>query len=87
MFNAEQSRRLDEFVGEAAVALHEPMMALVKEIADQVMTEKFGKVWDVAELHAAQARVHTVTERDVAREVTSRLITRLMNPHASPETV
>ncbi len=87
MFSADQSRKLDEFVAEAAVALHEPMMALVKEITAAVMTEKFGKVWDVAELHAAEMRVHTVTEKDVAREVTSRLVERLMNPHASPETV
>ena len=87
MFSAGQSRKLDEFVMEAAVALHEPMMALVKEISDQVMEQKFGKVWDVAELHAAEVRVHTVTERDVAREMTSRLVERLMNPHALPETV
>lgn len=83
MFSAEQSRRLDEVVGELASTVHEPMMALVKEFSDSVMEEKFGKVWDVAELHAAEARVYSVTEKDVARELTSRLMERLLNPHAS----
>lgn len=83
MFSAEQSRRLDEVVGELASTVHEPMMALVKEFADSVMEAKFGKVWDVAELHAAETRVRVVTEKDVARELTNRLIQRLLNPHAS----
>lgn len=83
MFNAEQSRKLDEVVAEAAVAMHERMEGLVKEFASQTMEQKFGKVWDVAELHAAEVRVHTVTERDVARELASRLSERLLNPHAA----
>lgn len=83
MFSAEESRRLDEVVTDLAPVIHEPMMALVKEFADSVMEAKFGKVWDVAELHAAEARVYSVTEKDVARELTSRLMERLLNPHAS----
>lgn len=80
-FSAEQSRRLDEVVTEMAPVLHEPMTALVKEFAATLMEQKFGKVWDVAELHAAEARVYSVTEQDVARELTSRLMRRLINPH------
>lgn len=83
MFSADQSRKLDEVVGEMAATLHPSMASLVKEFSDQTMEQKFGKVWDVAELHAAQTRVYTVTEQDVARELASRLVMRLLNPHAS----
>lgn len=86
-FSARQSRRLDEVVAELAPVIHEPMMALVKEFADQIMEDRFGKVWDVAELHAAQARVYTVTETDVARELTNRLIQCLLTPGKPSETV
>lgn len=83
MLDAEQSRRIDELVGDAAVALHESMMALVKEITAIEMTKRFGKVWDVAELHAAEARVYAFAEAEVARELSERLSVRLMNPRAS----
>jgi len=83
MFNAEQIRKLEELAGELAPTVHEPMMALVKEFSDALMEEKFGKVWDAAELHAAQTRVVVVTEKEVARELASMLIMRLLNPHAS----
>jgi len=82
-FSAEQSQRLDEVVAELAPVIHEPMMALVKEFSDALMEQKFGKVWDVAELHAAETRVHVVIEKDVARELTNRLIQCLLNPHAT----
>lgn len=81
-FSAEQSRRLDEVVTEMAPALHEPMMALVKEFANLTMTKKFGTDdLGAAELQVAEARVFAVTEQDVARELTSRLMRRLINPH------
>src|SRR3546814_18080660 len=67
--SGKQSRRLDEVVGTMATAMHPLMMDLVREFSDTAMEEKFGKVWDVAELHAAEARVYSVTEKDVAREL------------------
>ena len=82
-FSAEQSRRLDEVVTELAPLAHEPMATLVKEFADALMDEKFGPgQWQGVELlTAAEARVYAVTEKDVARELTSRLIQRLLTPH------
>ena len=82
-FSAQQSRRLDEVVGELAVSAHESVEALVSEFVDRAMETRFGKVWDVAELHAAEARVQAVTERDVARELANRLVQRLLNPHVA----
>lgn len=82
MFSAEQERKLDDAARELAPMIHEPMAALVKEFAEAVMVEKFGEVWDTAELAAAQVRVNVVTEKDVARELTSRLMLLLLNPHA-----
>src|SRR3546814_18922566 len=76
--SGKQSRRLDEVVGTMATAMHPLMMDLVREFSDTAMAEKFGKVWDVAELHAAEARVYSVTEKDVARELANRLVERLL---------
>lgn len=83
MLDAEQSRRLDELVGEAAVALHETMTALARDIAAVEMASRFTKVWDIAERHAAEARVFAQAEAEVARELSERLTARLINPHAS----
>jgi hypothetical protein len=82
MFSADQSRRLDELITELVPLIHEPMTAVVKEFSDATMDQKFGEVWDVAELHAAASRVYAVTEQEVARELTNRLMERLLNPHA-----
>lgn len=83
MLDAEQSRRVDDLVAGAAVALHESMINLVKEITATEMARRFGKVWDAAELHAAQMRVYTSIEAEVAHEMSARLSVRLMNPRAS----
>ena len=83
-FSAEQSRKLDAIVERLAVSAILPVTGLVREFADETMHQKFGKVWDVAELHAAQTRVYAVTEQDVARELANRLAERLLNPHVTP---
>jgi hypothetical protein len=82
-FSEEQSRRLDEIIGELASAAFLPTTSLVQEFADQTMREKFGRVWDEAEIHAAEARVRAMVEKAVAREVASRLADRLLNPHVT----
>lgn len=83
MLDAEQSRRVDELVGKVAVDLHELMMTLVREITASEMAARFGKVWDVAELHAAEAKVFAMTEAHVAKELSERLALRLINPRTS----
>lgn len=79
----EQSRQLDEVVGELAAEALEPVTKLIREFAAQELVRRFGVVRNVPALYATNTQVHMVTEQTVANELASRLAERIRNPHVT----
>ncbi len=83
MFSAEQDRKINEMVRELAPAVHEKLAALASEFTSDDMARRFGSDNDHDSLDAAQARVYASVESSLAREMVSRLVVTLINPHAT----
>lgn len=83
MFSAEQDRKINEMVRELAPAVHEKMATLAAEFTSDEMARRFGTSESQDSLDAAQARVYAAVESSLAREMVSRLVLTLINPHAT----
>jgi len=83
-FSAEQSRRLDEVVGNLASEVLEPAAKLIREFSDEAMENRFGEgVVDVPALLPTKTRLRIITEEEVVQELARRLAARLINPHVT----
>lgn len=84
MFSAEQDHKIDEMVRELAPAVHEKLATLAAEFTSDEMARRFGSDAAADEsLDATQARVYVSMETSLAREMVSRLVLTLINPHAT----
>lgn len=82
-FSPEQSRRLDEVVGELADKAKEPVTKLITEFAEQEVERRFGEQPDVPALRATREHFREVVATEMSGELASRLVERLLGPYVA----
>lgn len=84
MFNAEQDQKIDALVRELTPAIHEKLVGLAAEFTSDELATQYQGI-DGESLECIQTRVYVSMETSLAREMVSRLVVNLINPHITAQ--